>query len=159
MDLQQRKGGKLPEIDIAGTMFYVEVRLRELRADYQLMSRINLDKLETGPDGDGYRFAFNTETKRLVDIDPKITEWPKAVVIVEIPGDLKLDPYSVAREAGIDPEEFVKEHPIEKELKAKIIPLSDTGYPALIEKNKKAKDQKLVQPRGLSQKNKGNRIR
>jgi hypothetical protein len=139
MDLQQRKSGKLPEIDIAGTMFYVEVRLRELRADYKLMSRINLDKLENGPDGESYRFAFNTETKRLVDIDPKITEWPKDVVIVEIPDDLKLDPYSVARENGIDPEEFVKKHPIEKELKAKIIPLSETSFPELMEKNKKPK--------------------
>ncbi len=157
MDLQQRKGGKLPEIDIAGTMFYVEVRLRELRADYRLMSRINLDNLEFGPDGESYRFAFNTETKRLVDIDTTITEWPKDVVIVEIPGELKLDPYSVAREMGIDPEEFVKEHPIEKELKAKIIHLSETGFPALMEKNKKKLIQK--QPRGLSQRNKGNRIR
>ena len=93
MDLKQRIGGKLPEIDIAGTMFFVEVRLRELRSDFRLMKRINLDKLETGPDGESYRFAYDTNLKEQVNIDPGIMEWPKEVVIVEIPGDLKLDPY------------------------------------------------------------------
>lgn len=161
MDLKQRMGGRLPEIDIDGTKFFVEIRLRELRADYRLMSRIDLDKCETGPDGESYRFAYNRETKQMVSIDPKITEWPKDVIILEIPGDVKLDPYAVAREYGMDPQEFVKQHPIEKEQKAKQIPLLETNFLAMMDKNKKQKTQNLVQKpeRGLSQKNKNNRIR
>lgn len=161
MDLQQRIGGKLPEINIAGTMFYVDIRLRELRADYRLMSRINLDHLETGPDGEGYRFAFDTELKQMVTIDPKLTEWPSKVIIVEIPNEVKLDPYALAREYGIDPVEFVKDHPIEKELTAKIVPLCETGYQAMMERNKKIKERPLLQKkhRGPGQRNKGNRIK
>jgi hypothetical protein len=159
MDLQQRIGGKLPEIDIAGMMFFVDVRLRELRADYGLRSKIDLDKLETGPDGESYRFAFNTETKRMVDIDKTITEWPDDVIIIEIPGDVKLDPYSVARKKGIDPVAFVKVHPIKRELKAKVIPLSETGLPSIMERNKQVKEQKLLTKLGgPGRKNKGNRI-
>lgn len=161
MDLQQRINGKLPEIEIAGTMFFVDIRLRELRADYRLMSRINLDKCETGPDGESYRFAYNTESKQMVTIDPKLTEWPNNVIIAEVPGDVKLDPYAVAREYGIDPAQFVKDHPISTELKAKEVPLSETGFPAMMEKNKKIKERPLLEKkvRGLSQRNKGNRIR
>lgn len=161
MDLQQRIGGKLPEIDIAGTMFFVEIRLRELRSDFRLMSRIDLDQCETGPDGESYRFAYNTELKQMVTVDPKITEWPKDVIIVEVPGDVKLDPYSLAREHGIDPIAFVKDHPIEKELKAKIVLLSETGFVEMMEKNKKAKQEKLIQQRneGPGKRNKGNRIK
>jgi hypothetical protein len=159
MDLTQRIAGKLPQIEIAGTMFFVDVRLRELRADHGLKSRICLDQLETGPDGESYRFAFNTETKQLVEVDRKITEWPKNVLIVEIPSDIKLDSYSVAMKNGLDPVAFVSEHPIEKDLKAKIIPLSETELPAMMKRNKKAKEQKLLTKSGsLNKKNKGNRI-
>lgn len=161
MNLQQRIGGKLPEIDIAGTMFFVDIRLHELRSDYQLMSRINLDHLELGPTGDTYLFAFNTESKQLVNIDLKLTAWPDNVIIVEIPDEVKLDPYAFARENGIDPIEFVKNHPIEKELKAKVISLSETGFVAMMEKNKKAKQDKLIQQRNedIGKRNKGNRIK
>lgn len=161
MDLQQRIGGKVPEIDIAGTMFFVDIRLHELRSDYQLMSRINLDNLESGANGDTYLFAFNIESKQLVNIDPKLTAWPDNVIIVEIPDEVKLDPYAFARENEIDPLEFVKNHPIEKELKAKVIPLSETGFVEMMEKNKKAKQEKLIQQRneGPGKRNKGNRIK
>jgi hypothetical protein len=157
MNLQQRIAGKLPQIEIAGTMFFVDVRLRELRADYGLKSKVDLNKLEMGPDGESYRFAFNTETKQVVDIDWKITDWPKNVVIVEIPGDLKLDSYSVAIKNGLDPVAFVKAHPIEMELKAKIIQLSETELPAMMERNTQAKEQKLLTK--LSKKNKRKHIK
>lgn len=156
MELQQRIAGKLPQIEIVGTMFFVDVRLRELRADYGLKSKIGLDKLEIGPDGESYRFAFNTETKQMVEIDRKITEWPKNVLIIEIPGDVKLDSYSVAIKNGLDPVAFVKTHPIERELKAKIIPISETELPAMMKRNKQTMEQKLLTK--SSTKNKRNRI-
>ncbi len=159
MDLQQRMAGKLPEIDIAGTMFFVDIRLHELRSDYQLMSRINLDHLEVGAKGDTYLFAFDTQTKQLVKIDPAITEWPEKVVIVEIPDEVKLDPYALARDSGIDPVEFIKTHPIEKELKAKIIPLKETGFPALMEKNKKEQPLLQKKERKPGHHSRGNRIK
>lgn len=144
MDLKQRIAGKLPQIEIAGTMFFVDVRSRELRADYGLKSRIGLENLEIGPDGESYRFAFNTATKQVVEIDRRITEWPKNMVIVEIPGDVKLDSYAVALKKGLDPEAFVKEHPFQKELKAKIVPLSETELPGMMERNKQLKELKLL---------------
>ena len=149
MDLQQRIGGKLPEIDIAGTMFFVDIRLHELRSDYQLMSRINLDNLESGANGDTYLFAFNTESKQLVNIDPKLTAWPDNVIIVEIPDEVKLDPYAFARENEIDPLEFVKNHPIEKELKAKTC---NIGYHLILQVKKKAICVICKQPKALDQK-------
>ena len=148
-----RMKGKLPEIDIAGTMFFVEVHWGQLRSDFRLMSTIKLDQCNLSPDGEHYRFAFNTETKQMVVIDPVIKEWPKDVVIVEIPNEVKLDPYALARKHGIDPVEFVKTHPFEKELKAKIIPLKETSYLKMIEKNK-AK-QLLPKRNQESKRNKG----
>lgn len=136
MDLALRQTGKLPEIDIAGTMFYVEVHWGQLRADIELMSIIRLNECEVSPEGDHYRFAFNTDTKQMVVIDEKVTEWPKDVIVVEIPGETKLDPYALARKHGIDTVEFVKSHPFEKELKGKIIPIKETAYWQMIEKNK-----------------------
>lgn len=159
MDLQQRQGGKLPIIDIEGTPYFVEIRLRELRADFRLMSRINLDKCETAPDGESYRFAYDTATKQMVTIDPGITEWPENVKVLEVPGDIKLDPYSLARDNGMDPVEFVKKNPFPKELKAKEIQLAQTGFPEIMDKNRKAKQgllQKKDRPLG---KNNRNRIR
>ena len=143
MDLQQRIAGKLPQIEIAGTMFFIDVRLKELRAD-GLKSKISLDKLETGPDGESYRFAYNTETKQVVEIDWKLIELPKNVVIVEIPGETKLDSYAVAIKNGLDPIVFVNDHPLEKEQKAMIIPLSETELPVMMKRNKQAQIQKLL---------------
>jgi hypothetical protein len=137
MDLQLRQGGKLPEIDIAGTKFYVEVHWGQLRADFRSPSTIKLDDCELSPDGGHYRFAFNTDTKQLAAIDPMITTWPKNVVIVEIPNEVKLDPYAYARKNGLDPIEFVNNHPFEKELKGKIIPIKVTKYQQVLDENNK----------------------
>lgn len=144
MDLQQRMTGKLPEIDIAGTMFFVEVHWGQLRSDFRLLSTIKLDQCDLSPDGEHYRFSFNTETKQMVMVDPDINEWPKNVVLVEIPNEVKLDPYSLARKHGIDPVEFVKSHPFEKELKAKIVPIEETGYFKMIKENNGSKEHKLL---------------
>jgi len=159
MNLQERINGKLPEIDIAGTMFYVDLRMRELRADYTLNSHIHLDALSSDLMASGYRFAFNTVTKKLVEIDAGITEWPANVVIIEIPDELTLDPVAVARHAGLDPVEFIKQHPIEPELKARIVPLETTAFPKLIEENKKKLSQKIIQrPQQLRQRPNRNRL-
>jgi hypothetical protein len=144
MNLQQRIAGKLPQIDIVGTIFFVDIRLRELRADFGLKSRIGLDKLENGPDVESYRFAFNTETKQLVEIERNITEWPGHILIVEIPGNTQLDPYAVALENSVDPVAFVEIHPFDRELKARVIPLSETEIPKMIKRNRLAKEQRLL---------------
>lgn len=74
--------------------------------------------------------------KQVVNIDPKLTEFPDNVVKIRLPNELGLDPVSTARRYGIDENELLRRFPPKKDLKAVIIPLADTGIPALIRQNR-----------------------
>jgi hypothetical protein len=76
--------------------------------------------------------------KQVVELDPRLLEFPEGVVKLKIPNEIGLDPVATARQYGMDERELLRRHPIQKDLKAEVIPLSDTHIPALIRRNKEA---------------------
>jgi hypothetical protein len=130
-----RLSGVLPHIELAGTDFTVDWRLRQMRDTEQPWNNFSFDDFEMDDDGDKYLFFFNTQTHELYMPPEDIIELPEHVVVLEIPNELGLDPVAVAREYGSDLYELLIEHPIAEKLAAKVSPLSETGLPAIIENN------------------------
>lgn len=147
-----RLNGILPRIDIAGYPFIVDWRLKELRPVDDFSTRLDLRHMPMSDDGEKYLCFYHVPTRCEWKANDSITAVPKDVVLLEIPYELKLDPVSVARQYGLKDTELLENHPIQKELKAKVIPLEETGLPDLIKQNR----EKLKYPvRSKTQKQKG----
>lgn len=134
----KRRMGLLPQIDIAGEMFYIDLRLQELRHVKDFTPIISLKTFDLSGDGSHYQAFYHILLKQVVNIDLKLTEFPDGVVLVRMPSELGLDPIGAASKYGWDEMEVLKEYPIKESLKAEIIPLSETGVPQLIAKNRQA---------------------
>ncbi|MDB4926755.1 hypothetical protein [Mucilaginibacter sp.] len=133
--LKIRHSGKLPHIDLAGTDFTVDWRLRQMRETEQPWKNISFDDFEMDDYGDKYLCFFNTQTHELYMPPEDLMQLPENVVVLEIPNELDLDPIAVSREYGSDLSELLREYPITENLAAKVSPLSETGLPAIIENN------------------------
>ena len=133
--LKIRLSGKLPHIDLAGTDFTIDWRLRQLRETEQPWKHISFENLDIGEEG--YLCFYNTQSHEIFIPEEDITEMPENVVVLEIPNELKLDPVALARDLGIDETELLAEHPIQMNLTAKVFPLSESGLPEFIENNRK----------------------
>lgn len=131
-----RKNGKLPLIDINGEPFVVDLRLHELRHAELFYPIISLKSFDISGEEGHYEGFYNTIMKQVVEIDPKLLEFPDHVVKIRLPDEVELDPIAIARDYGMDEKELLRRYPIQKDLKAEIIPLSETGIPALIQRNK-----------------------
>ena len=136
-----RKTGKLPLIEISGEPFVVDIRMEELRHAEHWYQNLSLKQMELTPDGWHYTAFYNPAERKLADIDPKLTEFPDNVVYIKIPNELGLDPVATAREYGMDEREVLRRYPIQKGLKAEVIPLSETNIPAMIQRNREALQQ------------------
>jgi hypothetical protein len=145
--LKIRQSGKLPHIDLAGTDFTVDWRLRQMRDTEQPWNNIGFDDFEMDDYGDKYLCFFNTKTHELYMPPEDLIELPEHVVVLEIPNELDLDPVAVAREYGSDLSELLREYPITEKLAAKVSPLSDTGLPAVIENNIRIQQEATNQKR------------
>lgn len=130
-----RLSGVLPHIDLAGTDFTMDWRLRQMRETELPWKNISFDDFEMDDHGDKYLCFFNTQTHELYMPPEDLMELPEHIVVLEIPNELDLDPIAVAREYGSDLYEQLIEHPIAGNLTAKVSPLSKTGLPAMIENN------------------------
>ena len=136
--LKQRREGVLPQIDLAGEKFTVDLPLQELRHAANFHPVISLKSFELTNDGWHYEAYYYPVMKQVVELDPRLLEFPEGVVKLKIPNELGLDPVAAARQYGMDERELLRRHPIQKELKAEVIPLSETHIPALIRRNKEA---------------------
>jgi hypothetical protein len=145
--LAMRRQGLLPKIDIHGEHFIVDLRMEELRHAMNFFPILSLKSFELAHDGGHFEAYYHPVTKQIVELDPKILELPDYVVKIIIPAEIGLDPVSAARIYGIDERELLRRYPIQKDLKAEIIQLSETGVPALIQRNRQAlqEDQQNMQ--------------
>jgi hypothetical protein len=139
--LDQRLNGILPQIDLAGEKFTVDLRLQELRNSKYFFPVISLKSFELTNDGWHYEAYYHPVMKQVVELDPKLLEFPEGVIKLKIPNEIGLDPVATARQYGMDVRELLRRHPIQKDLKAEVIPLSETHIPALIRRNKEALQQ------------------
>ena len=135
-----RHTGLLPRIDIVGEMFVVDLRMQEFRHAEHFFPILSLCSFELTEDGWNYEAFYHPVMRQTVELDPKLLELPDYVRI-RIPNEIGLDPVSAARIYGMDERELLRRYPIQKELKADVIPLSETNVPALIQRNKTALQQ------------------
>ena len=135
--LKRRLSGVLPHIDLAGTDFTVDWRLKELRETDAPWNHIDLEYMEMSDSGEEYICLYDTEHHILYSPDENITELPKNVVMLEIPNELALDPVAVARTFEMNESTFLNDYPIQENLKATVKPLTDTLLPDIIAENLK----------------------
>ncbi|MFB9843966.1 PAS domain-containing protein [Mucilaginibacter ginsenosidivorans] len=134
--LKQRREGILPQIDLAGEAFIVDLQLHELRNAKFFFPVISLKSFELTNDGWHYEAFYEPLMKQVVTIDPGILEFPEGIIKIKIPNELGLDPVATAKAYGLDERNLLRRYPISKDLKAEIIPLSETEIPRLIRQNK-----------------------
>jgi hypothetical protein len=117
----RREAGLLPKIDIVGSSFFVDWRLRELREVNAPWNIINLRYLECTETGEAYLCIYDREERQGYNTyDDVIIADPENLVLLEIPHEVILDPYAVAREHDYEPAEFIRHNPIASDLKASI---------------------------------------
>ncbi|AGA78203.1 hypothetical protein [Echinicola vietnamensis] len=136
--LQQRKAGILPEIDIAGDTYTIDVRLGELRNKDQPWKRLGFDKMVTSEKGGHYLFFYRTRKQELFYASREMTTVPRDVVLVEIPHELHLDPVGMARKYELADDYFQKRYPIQAKLQASVVPLKKTGLLEHASRNRKS---------------------
>lgn len=134
--LKARLDGILPQIDIAGEKFIVDLRLHELRHAEYFFPVISLKSLDLTDDGWHYEAFYEPIMKQVVTLDPKLTEFPNGVIKIKLPNELGLDPVATARIYGMSERDLLRRYPIQKDLKAEVIPLSETKVPRLIRQNR-----------------------
>lgn len=155
---KQRLSGVLPTIDIAGERFVIDLRLQELRHAQNFTPVISLRSFDMDDEGDHYIAFYHPFMRQVVNIDPKLTEFPDGVIAIKMPNELGLDPVAAARKYGMDERELVRLYPIQKDLKAETIPLSETNVPALIQKNRQALREEHEQIRNNRRLKRGRRL-
>ncbi|WP_426582625.1 hypothetical protein [Mucilaginibacter sp. R-33] len=136
--VEQRLNGVLPRIDLAGEAFIIDLHLHELRHAANFHPVISLKSFDLTSDGWHYEAFYHPVLRQVVELDPKLLEFPEGVIKLKIPNEIGLDPVATARQYGMDERELLRRHPIQKDLKAEIMPLSETNIPALIRRNKEA---------------------
>ncbi|MES2328214.1 MAG: hypothetical protein V4539_01340 [Bacteroidota bacterium] len=93
---------KLPEVDIAGIKFYLDLRLNECREITDFSNRFSLDELYGH--GSGYIFCFDVQTKKLFEGSKQEYELRKhELKIIRWPSLQKLDPVGFRALMGLPP--------------------------------------------------------
>ncbi|WPU99118.1 hypothetical protein SNE26_24195 [Mucilaginibacter sp. cycad4] len=141
-DLAKRLSGVLPYIDLAGTEFTIDWRLKELRETAQSGNIISLRNMEMSDDGHAYLTFYDTETHCILEADEFLFELPEHVVLLEIPNEIWLDPIAVARSYGMNDTDILITYPISKKLSAKVTPIAETGLSKFIAENVKRRDNR-----------------
>lgn len=135
--LNQRKIGILPQIDIAGHGYTIDIRLNELRNSDFPDKKLGLDEMVTAKDCQHYLFFYDRENKSILHASPDLSKVPENTVLVEIPDEMGLDPVGMARKYGLGDEYFLKMHPYRKALKATLTSLEKSGLPEYVVANQK----------------------
>ncbi|SDF15698.1 hypothetical protein SAMN05216464_113148 [Mucilaginibacter pineti] len=144
--LGRRLAGELPQIEICGDKYFVDLRLNQLRHE-DFNPQINMKRLDLSSDGTTYQAFYQPLIKQVVEPDHNLTAIPEGLVMIEIPNELKLDPVGAARKYGLEEKDVLRMFPIQKELKAKQISVEDTGLPALVQRNRQNQQQEEKQQR------------
>ena len=163
VDLETRLRGALPIIEITGHDFVVDVRLGEIRPwiypDGPVISGIpiRLNAMDVSDDGEKLFFLFDSQTKEQIFFDPDATALPENAKVIEIPNEVHLDPIATARLYDLEDTSLLREYPLQMRMKAREIPLSETGLPRIIEKNRAKANKQFVSPK-LKKRKKGKRL-
>lgn len=134
--LEKRLMGILPQIDIAGETFTIDWRLRELRLNAEPTTHLSFDQMDFNDRGTEYFCLYHKATHQIVQVDQNIVEFPKGVIALTIPGELRLDPVGVARQYGVGIQSIVDHYPIKEKLQAEVLSLEETPLLRMIQRNR-----------------------
>ncbi|MFB9840920.1 hypothetical protein [Mucilaginibacter ginsenosidivorans] len=142
--LGRRLVGELPHINIEGSDFTIDWRLKELRETEAPFNCLRFNSMELSENGERYLFFYHRQAHCLFRPGTDSDRLPDHVILIAIPNELKLDPVGVARQYGMKDFELLREFPIQKELRSESIPLAGPGKlkKQLSEKNEDRKQQK-----------------
>lgn len=133
------KAGRLPTVDIASHLFYVDIRMNMLRPKDDFLSNgIVFNEI--------YHYFSEERNAYLIPYDPKklefreldyntITEFPKDLIAVQFPFQRNLDPIGWNRERGWDIKDDLKQIGVKGHFTAQTIPWQQTYLPDIIEEN------------------------
>lgn len=133
--LAKRLAGILPNINIDGTNFTIDLHLKEIRETANPANSIPFKNMQPSESGESYLCYYNTKKNCIVYPANDITVLPKNVMVLEIPNEIKLDPIGFARKNGLTPDAVMKEHPLQKTITATLHPLSYSELPELVKSN------------------------
>jgi hypothetical protein len=126
--LTARLKGRLPRIDIAGLRFKVNLHLHELTCDEKEFTRIDLRHMDLSDDGESMMCLYNIEFYHVAYFNEDLRAPPRSTVMLKIPGELQLDPVGIALRNGHDMRSFLRRHPLQRKLRAAVIPFSNEAY-------------------------------
>ena len=169
-DLRVNKG-ILPTIDIAGHIFYVDIRMDKLRPKDDFLSKgIVLDEIAHyfSEEANAYIIPYNPQKHEFQELDyENILKIPKNLIAIQFPFQRDLDPIGWNRKAGWDIKEDLEHIGLRSHFKAKKIPWKETSLPEIITYNlkvlkEKSNDKKLkdksILPKKTQHGNKGRKI-
>ncbi len=148
--LQQRRAGMLVTVDIAGQIFFVDHRLRELRPkDDFSAAGIRFDDIEVyRADQSGtYIFPYDAVKHELRHVSNEILEIPKGLILVEIQSPEDMDRVGYNRYLGVDELSNLKETGVRMHYVARKVEWEEMGVDKLVQENIKKHIAENIVPR------------
>ncbi len=137
--LLQRLAGVLPTMDIAGQIFYVDIRMDMLRPKDDFISEgVVFSHIGHHYDDEQgqYNIPYDLAKHEFRELDfDRITAIPKDVILVSFPHERILDPIGFNRKNGLDETARLKEVNIKPHFDAKIIDWKETAIAKIIQNN------------------------
>lgn len=147
-DLRVTKG-QLPTIDVAGYLFYVDMRMDKLRPKDDFLSKgISFKEIDDhfSEELNAYIIPYDPIKHEFSELDyENLLSIPKDLLAIQFPFQKKLDPIGWNRQNGWDILDDVKAKDLIPHFKAKIIPWEKTYIKDIIKDNKEFQKQKQQQ--------------
>ncbi len=144
-DLRVEKG-RLPTVDIAGHIFYVDIRLDKLRPKDDFLSEgivfSDIDHYYSD-EAKAYIIPYNSKTHEFQELDyDRLKDFPKDLIAVEFPSKRELDPIGWNRAGGWDLKHGLKQSGLKQHFSAETIPWQQTFLPEIIKINREQAEKK-----------------
>lgn len=162
-DLRVNKG-MLPTIDIAGHVFYVDIRMDMLRPKDDFLSNgivfseirnyFNFDKST-------YTISYNPKTHEFQQVDLRnIKEFPKDLIAIEFPSERILDPIGYNRKHGYDIKHRIEMTGLRLQHKAVKVPWEKTIFAEFMKgvKNRQKATERQRPNQNIKSKPKGRKM-
>lgn len=155
--------GILPTIDIAGHLFYVDMRMDKLRPkDDFLSGGISFQDIDDhfSEERNAYLITYDPKKHEFRDLDyENLLSVPKDLIAIEFPFQQNLDPIGWNRQNGWDILDDVKPKDLIPHFKAKIVPWEQTYIFDIIRDNKELlRKQEKEKPKPQIKKGKGRKM-
>lgn len=134
----RRLMGHLPTLDIAGQIFFVDIRMDMLRPkDDFLSSGISFSEIDHYYDDmrEEYIIPYNYKTHEFQEVDHTMTTIPPEVMIVSFPHESRLDPVGVNRSRCMGEKDGLKEVNLKSHFEAKLFSWKESGFIEAIKEN------------------------